>query len=57
VDGLFTKLKNMYWYWIHVYNHKTPLGSFYTDESKKEKVVNEINKRYGEGKWTRFTSE
>lgn len=47
----------MYWYWIHVYNHETPIGSFYTSESSREKVVKEINEKYGEGRWTRFTSE
>jgi hypothetical protein len=47
----------MYWYWIHVYNYKQPLGSFYTDKSKREDVVKEINEKHGQGKWTRFTSE
>lgn len=47
----------MYWYWIHVYNYSQPLGSFYTDSSKREDVVKEINKKYGQGLWTRFTSE
>jgi len=47
----------MYWYWIHVYNYEQPLGSFYTDKSKREDVVKEINEKHGQGKWTRFTSE
>jgi len=47
----------MYWHWIHVYNHEQPLGSFLTVTSKRYDLVNEINEKYGEGKWTRFTSE
>lgn len=47
----------MYWYWINVFNHKIFVGSFYTDESKREKVVKEINEKYGQGEWTRYTIE
>ena len=47
----------MYWYWINVFNHEGFVGSFYTTESKREIVVKEINERYGQGKWTRYTSE
>lgn len=47
----------MYWYWIHVYNNEQPLGSFYTQSSRREDVVREINREFGEYKWTRFTSE
>ena len=47
----------MYWYWINVFNHEGFAGSFYTTESKREIVVKEINERYGQGKWTRYTSE
>lgn len=45
----------MYWYWIHVYNQEEPLGSFYTQTSKRDEVIKEINDRYKS--WTRFTSE
>ena len=44
-------------YWIHVYNHEIPLGSFYTSESKREDVANKINEKHGKNNWTRFTSE
>lgn len=47
----------MYWYWINVYNYDSFIGSFYTDNNKKENVAKEINEKYGSGKWTRFTSE
>jgi len=47
----------MYWYWINVFNHDRFVGSFYTQSSTKERVVNEINEKYGEGKWTKFTKE
>jgi hypothetical protein len=47
----------MYWYYINVFNHERFLGSFYTQESKKEVVAKEINEKYGQGQWTRFISE
>lgn len=47
----------MYWYWIHVYNHGQVLGSFYTQDSKRWLIEKEINEKYGEGKWTRYTCE
>jgi len=47
----------MYWNWINVFNHERFVGSFYTDKSKREEVVKEINEKYGQGRWTRFTSE
>ena len=47
----------MYWNWINVFNHERFLGSFYTRESKREEVVKEIDDKYGQGQWTRFTSE
>jgi hypothetical protein len=52
-----TKLRYMYWNWINVFNHEKFIGSFYTDKSKREEVVKEINEKYGQGQWTRFTSE
>ena len=47
----------MYWNWINVFNHERFVGSFYTQESKKEIIVKEINEKYGQGQWTRFTYE
>lgn len=45
----------MYWHYINVFNRF--VGSFYTDKSNREEVVKEINEKYGQGQWTRFTSE
>lgn len=47
----------MYWYWIHVYNYTTPLGSFYTDTPDRREIAEDIDRRYGAGMWTRFTVE
>lgn len=47
----------MYWYWIHVYNNGSVVGSFYTETSNRIELIKQINTRYGEGKWTRFTAE
>lgn len=47
----------MYNFWVHVYNFENPLGSFYTTSSKRVDIVNEINAKYGENNWTRFTFE
>lgn len=45
------------WYWINVFDHEKFIGSFYTEKNKKHEVEQEINNKYGTGKWTRFTSE
>jgi hypothetical protein len=47
----------MYWNWINVFNYERFVGSFYTDKSNREEVVKKINEKYGQGQWTRFTSE
>lgn len=47
----------MYWKWINVFNYERFVGSFYTEETKREEIVKEINSKYGYGQWTRFTSE
>lgn len=47
----------MYWNWINVFDHDRFVGSFYTESTKKEDITKEINLKYGERKWTKFTSE
>ncbi len=47
----------MYWYWIHVYNYDRVIGSTYSDTSNKEEVTKQLNKEFGEGKWTKYTIE
>lgn len=47
----------MYWNWINVFNYDSFVGNFYTDESRRDKIIYEINNNYGKGNWTRFTCE
>lgn len=44
----------MSWTKLEVYNHDEYLGSFYTNSETKFEWVNEINKKFGLGKWTRY---
>ena len=47
----------MYWYWINVFNNDSFVGSFYTDVSKRNEIIEKINNKYGKGNWNRFTCE
>ena len=47
----------MYWYWINVFNNDSFVGSFYTDGSKRNEIIEKINNKYGKGNWNRFTCE
>lgn len=46
-----------YWYRIEVFNFDKFLGSFYIDTSKPNKVIDEINNKYGKDKWTQYYIE
>ena len=47
----------MYWYWINVFNYDSFAGSFYTDGSNRNEIIEKINNKYGKGNWNRFTCE
>lgn len=47
----------MYWYLINVFNNDSFVGSFYTDVSKRNEIIEKINNKYGKGNWNRFTCE
>lgn len=47
----------MYWNWVNVFNHDLFVGSFYTQNSNRQQIIDEINVKYGKGNWTRFTHE
>ena len=42
------------WLLIEIYNHEWYLGSFYVNTLNKSKIIEDINKEYGLGKWTRY---
>lgn len=44
----------MGWTKLEVYNYDTYLGSFYVEFGTRAKAIEEINKKYGKGNWTRF---
>lgn len=44
------------YYWIHVYNGSQVIGSFYTQSTGRD-LTQEVNQKYGVGKWTRIISE
>ena len=44
----------MTWIKIEVFNYDSWLGSFYTNTDTKSEIINEINVKYGIGRWTRY---
>ena len=43
------------WTKIVVFNFEECLGSFYTNDSSKESIIQDINVKFGKGNWTNYS--
>ena len=50
---LILKIKYM-WIKLEVYNGRIFLGSIYTNSGNKQEIIQDIDKKFGEGKWTKY---